>query len=194
MATELTTVNDCLAIMGEAPLNSLVEEHAYKAAALATLARVSKTVQSLEWWYNLENLTLTTNPIDGRLYLPGDVGTMRPVGTSSDLVQRGRVVYNLAAGTDVFALGFSCAVQITRILALPDVPTSVADLIVAKTVLEFQNLYDGDQTKTRNLGELVARLQQEAKIEHIRNRKVNLIETNERLARIRNHVYSTGRY
>ena len=194
MATELTTVNDCLAIMGEAPLNSLVEEHAYKAAALATLARASKTVQSREWWYNLENLTLTTSPIDGRLYLPGDVGTMRPVGTSSDLVQRGRVVYNLSAGTDVFAQGFSCAVQITRILALPDVPTSVADLIVAKTVLEFQNLYDGDQTKTRNLGELVARLQQEAKIEHIRNRKVNLIETNERLARIRNHVYSTGRY
>lgn len=194
MTTELSVVNDCLAIMGEAPLNSLVEEHAYKAAALATLARASKTVQSREWWYNLENLTLTTSPIDGRLYLPGDVGTMRPVGTSSDLVQRGRVVYNLAAGTDVFAPGFSCAVQITRILALPDVPTSVADLIVAKTVLEFQNLYDGDQTKTRNLGELVARLQQEAKIEHIRNRKVNLIDNNERLARIRNHVYSTGRY
>lgn len=194
MATELTTVNDCLAIMGEAPLNSLVEEHAYKAAALATLARVSKTVQSREWWYNLENLTITASPADGRLYLPGDAGTVRPVGTSSDLVQRGRVLYNLATGTDAFEAGFSCAVQITRVLPLGDVPVSVADLIVAKTVLEFQNLYDGDQTKTRNLGELVARLQQEAKIEHIRNRKVNLIDNNERLARIRNHVYSTGRY
>lgn len=194
MATELTTVNDCLAIMGEAPLNSLAEEHAYKAAALATLSRVSKTVQSKEWWYNLENLTITASPSDGRLYLPGDVGTVRTVGTASNLVQRGRVLYDLSTGTDVFSAGFYCAVQITRVLPLMDVPTSVADLIVAETVLEFQNSYDGDQTKTRNQMSLVARLQQEAKIEHIRNRKVNLIESNERLARIRNHVYSTGRY
>lgn len=71
---------------------------------------------------------------------------------------------------------------------IEDIPSSVAELIASKVVLEFQNLYDGDQTKTRNLTELVNQLSIAAVQEHVRNRRVNLIDTNERLSRVRNTI------
>ena len=188
MVTQLTVVNDCLAIMGEAPLNTLSEEHAFKAAALGVLSRVTGTVLAKGWWFNLETLTLTASPVDGRLYLPSDVGTVLPFHKDANLAQRGRVLYNLTAGTDVFEQGFATTVRLTRLLPLEDCPSSVADLIAARVVLEFQTQYDGDQTKTRNLGELVGTLTTLAMAEHIRNRRVNLVHTSERLARITNVI------
>lgn len=188
MVTQLRVVNDCLAIMGEAPLNTLAESHAYKAAALGALDRLSGTVQSKGWWFNMETLTVTPNLDDNRVYLPADVGTVLPSHANVNVVQRGRVLYNLDEGTDRFLPSFSAKVRLTRKLDIEDVPDSVADLIAAKVVLEFQNLYDGDQTKTRNLTELVNQLATIAVQEHVRNRRVNLIDTNERLSRVRNTI------
>lgn len=185
MTTELTVVNDCLAIMGEAPLNTLTEDHAYKTAAVTTLARVSRSTQSRSWWFNIEKLELTVNPVDGRIYLPNDIGTLLPSHEHANLAQRGRVLYDLDKGTDRFDEGFTCKVRLTRQLAIEDVPDSVSALIAAQTVVEFQSLYDGDQTKTRSLMETVRVLQVLANAEHIRNRRVNLVESSERLNRIR---------
>lgn len=185
MANDLTVVNDCLAIMGEAPLNALAEDHAYKAAALSTLARVSRAVQSRGWWFNLETLALATDPVDFRVHLPNDTGTVLPSHTNANLAQRGLVMYDLVKGTDLFDAGFTCTVRLTRLLPLEYVPDSVALLIATQTVLEFQSLYDGDQTKTRNLMELVKELGVVASSEHIRNRRVNLVESSERLHRVR---------
>ena len=188
MVTELTVVNDCLAIMGEAPLNTISEDHAYKTAAVTTLARVSRTIQSRSWWFNMEKLTLSVNPTDARVYLPNDTGTLLPSHLYANLTQRGRVIYDLERGSDLFEEGFTCTVRLTRQLDIELVPDSVAALIAMQTVLEFQSLYDGDQTKTRNLVESVRLLQILATAEHIRNRRVNLVESSERLQRVRSVI------
>ena len=185
MASQLSVVNDCLAIMGEAPLLAIAEDHAFKQAAVNTLARNSNTVQSKGWWFNMETLDLSASPIDLRVYLPNDVGTVLPSHANVNIVQRGRVLYDLNKGTDRFTAGFTLTVKLTRTLALEDIPASVSDLIAAKTVLDFQQLYDGDQTKTRNLLIEVAALQTLATAEHIRNRRVNLIDVSARLYRVR---------
>lgn len=189
MATQLSVVNDCLAIMGEAPLNAIAEDHAFKSAAVGTLARLSTTVQSRGWWFNMETLTLSASPVDFRIYVPTDTGTVLAKHANVNIVQRGRVMYDLDKGTDRFAASFTMDVRLTRILALEDIPASVADLIAAKVVLEFQSLYDGDQTKTRNLAAMVGDLQTLAMAEHVRNRRVNLIDISERLYRIRRVIH-----
>lgn len=191
MATELSVVNDCLAVMGEAPVNAINEDHAFLAGALGVLNRVSSVIQARSWWYNMENLTVTANPDDGRLYLPNDVTTVLPSHSQSNLAKRGRVLYDLVRGTDVFEAGYSCTLLATRQLHIEDVPASVADYIAAQTVLEFQSLYDGDQTKTRNLQEVAASMRVIATSEHMRQRRVNFIDTNERLGRIRARIPST---
>jgi hypothetical protein len=192
MANDLDVVNDCLAIMGEAPLNSLTEDHTFKEAALNTLNRVNRQIQSTGWWFNMENYVMRVNLQDQRIYFPTDIGTIMPFENRPHLVQRGRVLYDLSRGTDRFELGQTFDARLVRIIPLADVPESVGAYIARQSVLDFQQAYDGDQTKTRNLMiEIngspqmgIVGLKTEAKLEHIRNRRVNLIDSSDRMARI----------
>lgn len=196
MVTELRVVNDCLAIMGEAPLTAITERHAFKAAARNGLARVSETIQARGWWYNMETLTVAASPVDNRISLPNDVGTVLPPYLYPHVVQRGRFMYDLRRGTDIFPEGTTYEVRLIRILPIELVPNSVAEYIAGQTVLEFQSQYDGDQTKTRNLDKMVngdksegtIGLKGEAKAEHIRYRRVNLIDNSERLQRVTSRI------
>lgn len=193
MATRLSVVNDCLAVMGEAPINALSEFHTFKDGALSTLDRVTATVMAKDWWFSMENLTLTVNPVDRRVYLPTDVVTFVPLDDRPTIVQRGRVLYDLKEGTDRFVVGETFDLIIKRSIPLEDMPASVGNYIARRTVLEFQHLYDGDQTKTRNLTievygnpqMQVMGLRAEAEAEHIRNRKVNLLDNSLAVNRVR---------
>lgn len=197
MVTQLRVVNDCLAVMGETPLNTLQEEHDYKAAALTRLRATSERIQARKgngWWFNAETLTLTVHPADSRIYLPGDVGTVTVLAERPALAQRGRVLYNLDEGTDKFAEGVTYTARMVRLLPFEQIPLTVAEFIAASTVLAFQSEYDGDQTKTRNLMQAVREWETDAMAEHIRNRKVNLLDTSVGLSRIRNIVRQARRY
>lgn len=193
MLTKLKAVNDCLAIMGEAPLTNLDEEHAFKSGALDTLDRVDESVQAEDWWFNMENLRLETNPADHRIYFPTDTATLVPLWDRPNIVQRGRVLYDLKRGTDRFDDGASFEVVIRRRLALEELPNAVAAYIRRRVVMEFQDQYDGDQTKQRNLKAQVygdpqvgtIGLRGLAVAEHIRNRKVNFIQNSPGLNRVR---------
>lgn len=202
VATTLDVVNDCLAIMGEAPLNTILEDHAFKTAAINVLDRNNRDVQALGWWFNQEDLKLTVNPTDNRIYLPNDAATVLVDDRihRDFYAQRGRVMYNLTQGTDMYDVGFTLNVTLTRQLAFEDLPNSANAYIGRKTVLDFQNEYDGDQTKTRNLqGEVYGMpgsayaqttkgLKGELMAEHIRNKRVNFINQSERLSRVTNRV------
>lgn len=182
--------------MGEAPLNSLNEEHEYKAAALNILEKIKLEVLSKKgtgWWFNAESLTLTVNPTDGRIYLPNDAIGSITFSSRPNLAKRGRVIYNLDAGTDIFPEGTVLESKLVRNLAITDIPTTVAILIACKTVLDFQSAYDGDQTKTRNLLVREGTLWVGAESEHTRNRKVNLFDTSAGVQRIRNIVRQARR-
>lgn len=201
--TQLSVVNACLAIMGEAPINTLAEQHVYKTNALAILERNDDNLQSEGWWFNTETLRLTVNPVDSRMYPPTDAATVRPgVNDRWRYVQRGRVMYDLLKGTDILDAATVLDVQLVRRIAFDDLPKSVAAYVARKTVLDFQQDYDGDQTKTRNLQlEVYGQpgvslgLKGIAEAEHIRNVGFNFIDNSERLSRITRRVnYSRRPY
>lgn len=187
MITQLGVVNDCLATMGEAPLNTLQEEHTYKAGALSILTYENRRVQATGWWFNMENAKLTTN-LDGRIYLPSDTLSVAVMGQRPNIVQRGRVLRDLSKGTDIFAEGTTVDARLIREVPFESVPITAASYIAALAVLRFQSSYDGDSTKTRMLLAGIPDLLNDAKQEHIRNRRYNVLEGNPRLSKIRNAV------
>lgn len=202
--TELETVNACLAIMGETKLNTLAEDHAFKGNALDILKRNDRSIQGKGWWYNTENIKLVVNPVDHRVYLPEDALAVRPSikDVRGRYMQRGRVMYDLHSGTDLFDDTFTLQAELVRRVPLDDVPFSVQAYISRKTVLDFQQEFDGDQTKTRNLqieifGNAAANitgLRGMAEAEHIRSVAVNLIDNSERLWRVRRVISYPSRY
>ena len=147
MRTELDVVNSCLASMGELPLNSLAEPHAFRGAAQSKLARISDRVQSQGWWFNLENVTLTPNIIDSYVYLPGDTLAIR--AENRDLVQRNDRLFDLSSGSYIF--GEDQTLVVIRRIPFEDLDAVSQNFIEAETVLSFQKDYDGDSTKSREL-------------------------------------------
>lgn len=194
MVTQLSVVNKCLAIMGEAPLNSLAETHTYKTAALNRLDAERSRILAKGWWFNDETVTLAVSPLDSRIYLPGDTLSVVVLDQRPKLAQRGRILYNLDDATDLFPATDTYTARIIRDLAIENIPTSAAEYIATATVLWFQNEYDGDQTKTRNLAQALEDRKAEAMAEHIRNRRVNLLNNSTGLARIRRIVMQGRRY
>jgi hypothetical protein len=176
----LTVINDMLGTMGEAPLASLEEPHTFRGACLSTLDGLNASIQSRGWWFNLEKLTLSAN-VDGLLYLPGDAINVR--SPERRLVKRGRRIYDLDKGA--FATDATLDVVIVRQLAFEDLPESAATYIATSAVHRFQSRYDGDVAKTRELAEAVRQATIAVNTENIRERKINLIESNDKLMRMK---------
>lgn len=177
----LDVVNECLGTMGEVPLNTLAEPHAFKGAILQLLTKYDKTCQATGWWYNRENLTLKLSALDNKIYLPGDTISVRPCNPR--VVQRGRVLYDTENATPVFTEDQD--VVLIRRVPFDELPESVANYIGAKTVLRFQAVYDGDSQKTRELEGQLRLAYIELRADETRNTKANLIEANVRLQQIK---------
>ena len=182
---KLTVVNDCLASMGETPLNAITDPHTYRGAALSKLDAANTEIQSRTWWFNRETMTIAPSPIDGRIYLPGDV--IEVITAVTAYVQRGNILYDAANGTDVFTS--SVTMTIVRLLPFEQVPAVVAAYIAAKAVLVFQTEYDGDVAKARDLAKLMSEAQAYANAANIRNTAANLIDSNDRLMFIKQRFW-----
>lgn len=176
----LTVINRMLATMGEAPLASIEEDHAFRGACISTLDTESKAVQARGWWFNMEDLTL--NPmLDKRIVVPGDFLSIRT--DSRDVAQRGRYLYDLSNGTLFFDRDVEC--KVIRHVPFADLPETAASYISAKAVLWFQMNYDGDEIRTRRLEREVNEAYAVMNIEHTRARKSNFIDSNVRLQRLK---------
>ncbi len=177
----LEVVNGCLASMGEAPLNSLSDPHAFRGAAISTLDKRDRAIQARGWWFNTEKITLSPSPVDGRLYLPGDVIELQ--SGSGRYVQRGRLVYDTSEGTTQFST--SITVSIVRRIPFADIPEIVADYIAAATVVTFQAEFDGDSEKGRLLLAKETAARQAAISADVRNSGANLLANNSRIMTIK---------
>jgi hypothetical protein len=180
----LTVVNDMLGTLGETPLNTLTDAHTYRGACLSTLDKVNKSVQADGWWFNRENLTITPNPLDFKLYLPGDAINVR-CGAEPNLVQRGNVLYDAAAGTNLFDISKSVDVVLIRLIPFEQVPEIAAARIADDAILRFQRAYDGDASRTRELEATAAKSYRSLNAEETRQLRANLIDTNDKLAYIK---------
>lgn len=177
-------VNRCLATIGELPLNSLTDPHAYKGAALDQLDIADKHQQGRGGWYNRECLTIQPSAADGLVYLPGDTIDVRPQHRYRRITQRGRILYDNDKGAPV--MNEAISVRLVRRIPFDELPVAAATYIGLRAVLNFQREYDGDSTKTRQLESEVefARIAyNEQETLHSQN---NLIDQNWRLQRVKN--------
>lgn len=188
--TSLEVVNACLATMGQNPINSLNDPHPMRGAATSLLYKENRRRQAVGRWYNMEQVTLTPDTIDGKIYLPGDKISFR--APTRNTVQRGRTLYDLDNGTPIFTLPVKGT--LIRLVPFDDLPESAAAWIAAEVVLKFQMSYDGDSNKTKQLAIDAATAKADENIDHIRNRKTNLIDSNVGLQRLKFFTRGARRY
>jgi hypothetical protein len=193
MASTLDVVNECLATLGEVPLNTLSEPHEFKASAQRYLARANRRIQSPGYWFNTERATLSPAPLTGHITLAGDAISWRSGSRARDtltlgaaqpwIVQRGTRLYDTRNRTYVFtenAIG-----ELIREIPFEDLPPVVNDLVAAEAVLRFQSSFDADNSKRQELAQSWALATTAMKSENIRQAGVNLIASNYRLQRIK---------
>jgi len=140
--TELDIVNDCLATLGEAPLNSLNEDHPLVAAGLKLLREATARVQAQGWWFNREVVTLQPDAGTGHIALPADFLSVDPSDRGQRYTERGRRLYDLERQSVLF--DHPVNVAIIRLVRFRDLPWSAQDLVRAATVIRFVESYDAD--------------------------------------------------
>lgn len=186
---QLDVLNNCLGTMGEAPLNAIDDAHTYRGAILSILNTVNREYQARGWWFNRELLTIQVGGLDSAGYLPGDTINVRMTeGETRKLVQRGRRLYDVQAGS--YVIDSQVKVILVRLVPFEDTPELFAAYVAAETVLRFQKRYDGDSTKTRQLNDEQVAARVAATAEEIRQVGANLITENPRLQQIKRVVSS----
>lgn len=178
----LDVVNMMLGTQGENPLASLTDTHPMLATCQEVLDRNMRRIEADGWWYNMEELSLIPNTVDQAVYLPNDCLEVRT--PAYNIVARGNRIYNLSGGTFVFTES-KLDVTLTRLIAFEDLPEIAAQYIATFAVLEYQMAYDGDTAKTSQLKAMLAKQEIELNAAHTRNRKVNLINSNDRLQQLK---------
>lgn len=146
----LDAVNDMLAAISEAPVNTLDNsENVDVITAIRVLEKVNRQVQSQGWSFNhIEstylNPDLFTKKIkwqDDILYLVGTDGTK--------YIQRGDYVYDFDNQTDTFTTPIE--VEMIRLVNFDYMPVPVRDYIVAKASRIFQTQTLNDDSIGQNL-------------------------------------------
>lgn len=146
----LDAVNDMLAAIGEAPVNSLEDSQNVDVEnAIRVLEKVNRQVQSKGWSFNHVdeaklNRDLTTKKIkwqDDILYIVGTDGTK--------YVQRGEYVYDFDNQTDIFDSDIE--VELIRLVDFDYMPSVARDYIVAKASRIYQQQTLDDDSIGQNL-------------------------------------------
>jgi len=171
--TELDVVNDCLATLGEAPLNSLQEDHPLVAAGLKLLREATARVQAQGWWFNREVVRLQPDLSTGHIALPADFLSVDPSVRGQRYAERGRRLYDL----DTASVNFDRPVDVAIIRLVPfvDLPWSAQDFVRAATVIRFVESYDADAQRIEQVRIDYAEALRACNTEHARFTQPNLL-------------------
>jgi len=173
--TELDVVNQCLASMGETPLNAVGEDHPYVAAALMHLKATNTQEQAKGWWFNTDLITLRPDATTRFVYVPPDAINVNPNDEGTAYVIRGKRLYDRFVSTYEFA--GDVRVEMVREIPFEDLPMLATHMIAARTVLNFQSAFDGDGDKYNKLGTAYQQVFNTLRAEHIRQVKANMFNS-----------------
>lgn len=171
--TDFEVVNECLALVGELPVNSLDTPHPLIPSAVAAITNQNTLVQSERWWFNVEYPTLTPQAGNKRIVLPGDTASVDTLTRTPETAARGGYLYNLTAGT--YEFDAPVKVRLHRIVAFNDLPLSARRYIAVEAQLQFSRTLDADSQKVRDLKEERQRAYALMNAEHTRNSRVNML-------------------
>lgn len=171
--SKLDIVNACLQSMGETKLNTLEEDHTYKDDALDIVEKVRLDLLARSLWFNTEWLNLQPQATTKQIQIPQDVLKVDPITHCRRyrVAQRGRRLYNTAHS--VYEFDAPVKVRIARDLTLEDLPHEAAAYIRDDSVLQFQDSFDGDNSKYQKIQRRAQESWAVLQSEHIRQLKAN---------------------
>jgi hypothetical protein len=172
--TELDVVNDCLASLGESPLNAVTEDHPYVAAAVRMLRQANSREQAKGWWFNRELVELHPDPSTGYVYVPEDTINVDPSDPWTNLVQRGRRLYN-PASNNPYVINQRIVCNLIRRIPFEDLPPLAQTYISLSTQKDFQKSYDADRFKYEQIVSDKNDAFRDLRAEDIRNVGANLL-------------------
>jgi hypothetical protein len=164
--TQLTVVNECLASMGEEPINSLAEDNAFVNSANFAFENANLNEQSVGWWFNKESILIRPDT-KGEYVVPSDVIDLWVDANPRWLAVRSSRLYDTSKGERLVGTAPQRA-EVMRLLAFDDLPLIMKRVVKAATVLQFQKSYDGDAQKIKDAKEEYAFARQTARTQHIR--------------------------
>lgn len=174
--TELDVVNACIATLGEAPLNELDPYHPFVPAAQTRLQAVMLLDLGKGRWFNEEYLRITADAA-GLMYVPDGVLAIDSVDPSQRIAQRGRVLWDLDAGDNIWPVGYTQLFRINRWVEFADLPAVASHAYKMAAVLQFQADFDGDDSKYQKISLEERNARAALNAEHIRNSNVNMFKT-----------------
>lgn len=139
--TELDAINQMLAAIGEAPVNSVGTGLSESRLAQLQLERTSREVQSIGWYFNTENYKLLPNN-KNECQVPRNA--LKIDTQNTHYVQRGGVLYDRRRQTTKFSS--PVFVDIVLGLAWIDLPETAKRYIVIKAGRKFQADFIGSPT------------------------------------------------
>lgn len=172
--TQLDVVNECIGVLGEAPLTSIDYAHPFVARALAKLQLAEMEAQAKWWWWNTRIVTLEPDET-GLVTLPDHACEFftsdfeEPVGLLEGILTNlhsGEVITRPIKGTLIFTFPLEHAA----------VPHLGQLYIRALAVHYFQAEYDADSPKRSLIEGQVTRGFAQLNAQHIRLTRSNILE------------------
>lgn len=138
--TLLEAVNRVISIVGQDPVNSLVDGTSVDVInALEFIEQEKKRLCTRGWWFNTETVTLRPNALDG--LIPANPSFILMAAPRRRLVVRDEYLYDLDAGTNRFSAPVT--MQVIRNETFEDLPAPARNYIVAKATRRFQARFMG---------------------------------------------------
>jgi len=149
-ATELNAVNEMLASIGQAPVNSIVTNVSPDAViAMNALRAASRDIQEEGWHFNTEtDVELIPDVGDGHIDIPTNALKVDAVDSSINVTVRGGELYDLENNTLVFT--DTNKYQIVYHFEFADLPAVARRYFTQAAIFErFAPAYDSAAPQTR---------------------------------------------
>lgn len=187
----LTVVNRMLAVMGQAPINTLQSGNRWLGPCLGALNNENVQVQSKGYWFNTDITTFSPSAADGRVYLPSDIiGLMSVDIPVKQVSQRGPHLYDNKNGTEIFDTDVK--LEIRRLVPFEKLPEVAANAVATRAIHWAQLTYDGDPGKVAKLEQYMREADIALNTEQTNQSRSNLIDSNRSIQMIRTFRRRTG--
>lgn len=174
--TKLEAVNEMLYDLGERPVNSLEGSTRLDVTrAVDTLDRIMRDICTRGWWFNTEQLELTTNGSD-EYAIPEDVvhveaweggPTTGQYDNTPLLVVRDQKLYDVNNASSTFAGAGTIKLTVHKLLLFEQLPASARSYVYASSSVRNQSRALGSGQVDRELREQAARSLAQMNEEHL---------------------------
>jgi hypothetical protein len=173
--TQLDVVNECIGLLGEAPLTSLDYQHPFVAKALSKLALAEMEIQAKWYWFNARVTELTPDTVTGAVTLPEHACEFFTRYGTMSLAVIGGILTDLESG-DPILVPTTGYVIYNYPLEHANMPHLGQLAIRALTLRLFQTDFDSDSQKRGDIAQQLQTALAQLNAMHIRLSRVNLLE------------------